>query len=147
MTGKLFYKSILSKLMPILLTLLFLPGVPSMKFLEEMPLNVILLYIGLAISIILLVEIIISFFRTLRILHKYQVKDEKRAKLYLIAIPYFPALFDSLLFSFFLITHKSPYYKCLIVYISAIISTVNFLFSMILNLKLNIFSIIFEEEK
>ena len=146
MTSKLFYKSILSKTTPILLTLIFLPGGLYAIFVDETP-YVIVNYIGLTISIILIVEIVISFFRTLRVLHKYQVKDEKRAKLYLKHIPYFPTLFTNLLFSFFLITYKSPNYKCLIVYISAMIATINFLFSIILNLKLNIFSIIFEEEK
>lgn len=146
MTSKLFYKSILSKTTPILLTLIFLPGGLYAIFVDETP-YVIVNYIGLTISIILIVEIVISFFRTLRVLHKYQVKDEKRAKLYLKHIPYFPTLFTNLLFSFFLITYKSTNYKCLIVYISAMIATINFLFSIILNLKLNIFSIIFEEEK
>lgn len=145
MTSKLFYKSILSKTIPIILALYFLLNGLYLKFVDEiMPLNV---YIGLTISIVLLVEIIISFFRTLRVLHKYQVKDEKRAKLYLKYIPYFPTLFTTLLFSFLLTMDKSPNYRCLIVYISAIIATINFLFSIILNLKLNIFSIIFEEEK
>lgn len=53
MTSKLFYKSILSKIIPILLTLIFLPGVLYAKFVDEMPLNVIVNYIGLTISIIL----------------------------------------------------------------------------------------------
>ena len=146
MTSKLYYKSILSKIIPVALSLIFLMGGIFLIFVDKMPMNIIINYAGVSFSIILLIEIIVSFFITLQILHKYQIRDKKRAKLYLVYIPYFPALFVNLIFSFFLIMYKNQNYKYLIVFVSAIISTVNFCFSVILNKKLNIYHVISEEE-
>jgi uncharacterized membrane protein len=89
MTSKLYYKSILSKIIPVALSLIFLMGGIFLIFVDKVPMNIIINYAGVSFSIILLIEIIVSFFITLQIFHKYQIRDKKRAKLYLVYIPYF----------------------------------------------------------
>ena len=147
MTSKSFYKSILLKITPISLFILFLFGGINLIFDENMNSKVMVNYICVSISVIIIIEILMSFFLTLIVLKRNEVRDKSRAKLYLLLISYLPSFIANLLLCLYVVIKKELSSKYLIVYTIALTSMINYLVSIILNLRIKAVEIIFEENK
>ena len=145
MTSKDFYKYVISKSTPILLGLLFLPGCIWIIMFYEENAGYFFHYIFICISIILIFEVISTFIRTLFILHRRKITDKNRIRLYLFYIPYLPSIIGCTIYTLCLLKTKTVYHRSLMLFIYAFNSTLNFIFSMILNTKLDIFRFISDE--
>ena len=142
MTSKMFYKSVLSKITPIGAFLIFFFVGLYYKFVDGMNSNFIMIYSLLSIALITLLELLVSFFRTIPFVKKVESQNKRRAVLYLLYIPYLPSIIAIVIFSLCSSSFSIKNLRITFVFIFSIISSINYIFSIILNCKLNIFYLI-----
>ena len=95
MSAKEFYKSILSKIFPLVLSMAFFLKILYSALIEKI---FSFKQIVASVAIIFIAEITVSFFRAVWIIFRKKIKKNKNGViLYLLIIPYVPAIIGSLM--------------------------------------------------
>ncbi len=143
MTNKRFYKCVLSKIIPFMFFIIFFFNGLYVLLKYKPNFRLMIEYCFFSISMILIIEIITSFFITISLLNKAQIENKQRVRFYLLIIPYIPSIISTFLYIFLLyLTKEITNYKRIFIICFGLTSSINFLFSMILNSRLKIFDLI-----
>lgn len=138
MKSSYFYKKILSVKIPIFLALFGIWFIFYAKNIKDVDTGFLSRFIFLYIALILIIESIIAFFRTLKLLQKSKSRNYN-LKFKLLVLPYLPAILGKMLFCIVRIIEKQILYKTEFIITLGITLLINFTFSLIYNLKVKIF--------
>ena len=139
MKTKEFYKKIISIKIPIFLIGFGLWFLFYITFIKDADVLFLRSYLYVYISLIIIVELLIAFLRTIKVINHSNIENRKKVKFNLLILPYIPAILSTFFYFLLKIHGTGIIYKREFITTFAITLFINFFFSAIFNNKIKIF--------